>query len=227
MKKTVLVILLLVAGICLLLYPTARGLWLDTNSATAVDEFVCERATEETPYAELKEEMEQYNRRIYEEHQAGLNESRAYEQSFDMASHGIMDGMVGVIETPTVHVTLPLYLGASNANLAKGAAVLGETSMPIGGENTNCVIAGHRGYQGADFFRYVPDLEVGDTVRIINLWDVLEYRVTEKQIIGPHEVKKVFIQEGKDMVTLLTCHPYGGGGRERYVIYCERIPGKE
>ena len=117
---------------------------------------------------------------------------------------------------------MPIYLGATNSHLAAGAAQLSQTSIPIGGNNTNSVIAGHRGYSGASYFRYVPDLKIGDKVIITNLWEELTYVVVDTDIIAPNEVEKVLIQEGRDMITLITCHPYASGGKQRYVIYCER-----
>ena len=118
---------------------------------------------------------------------------------------------------------MPLFLGASNQHMADGAAVLSETSIPIGGANTNSVIAGHRGYGGASYFRYITDLTVGDTVVITNLWETLTYEVVETKIIDPHEVEEILIQSDRDMITLLTCHPYASGGKQRYVIYSERM----
>ena len=117
---------------------------------------------------------------------------------------------------------LSLYLGATNSHLAAGAAQLSQTSIPIGGINTNSVIAGHREYSGASYFRYVPDLKIGDKVIITNLWEELTYVVVDTDIIAPNEVEKVLIQEGRDMITLITCHPYASGGKQRYAIYCER-----
>lgn len=63
-----------------------------------------------------------------------------------------------------MELTMPVYLGASDGHLAAGATVLGNTSAPIGGVNTNCVIAGHRGWYGADYFRHIDRLQAGDTV---------------------------------------------------------------
>lgn len=122
-----------------------------------------------------------------------------------------------------MELTMPVYLGASDAHLAAGAAVLGNTSAPIGGNSTNCVIAGHRGWKGADYFRHIDRLQVSDTVKLTNLWGTLTYTVADIQIIQPHEVEKIKIQPNRDLLTLLTCHPYASGGRQRYVVYCERI----
>ena len=121
-----------------------------------------------------------------------------------------------------MELTMPVYLGASDDHLAAGAAVLGNTSAPIGGDNTNCVIAGHRGWKGADYFRHIDRLQVGDTVTLTNLWETLTYTVADIRIIQPHEVEKIKIQPNRDLLTLITCHPYASGGKQRYVVYCER-----
>ena len=119
-------------------------------------------------------------------------------------------------------VTLPLYLGASRAHMNDGAAVLGQTSMPIGGNSTNCVIAAHRGWNGKAMFRDIEVLREGDLVYLVNLWETLTYRVTKISIIWPDEVEAVTIQPGQDVVTLLTCHPYLTSER-RYLVYCQRV----
>ena len=72
------------------------------------------------------------------------------------------------------------------------------------------VIAGHRGWRGADYFRHIDRLQAGDTVTLTNLWETLTYTVTDIQIIQPHEVEKIKIQPNRDLLTLLTCHPYHG-----------------
>ena len=106
--------------------------------------------------------------------------------------------------------------------MAKGAVHLGETSLPIGGENTNSVIAGHCGWNGAHYFRYLSDLEPGDEIIITNLWETLTYTVTDSKIIDPNETDSILIQEGRDMLTLLTCHPYASGGKQRLLVFCDR-----
>lgn len=139
-----------------------------------------------------------------------------------MTVYGVEGEIIGVLEIPAMELTMPVYLGASDVHLAAGAAVLGNTSAPIGGDNTNCVIAGHRGWKGADYFRHIDRLAAGDTVTLTNLWETLTYTVADIQIIQPHEVDKIKIQPNRDLLTLLTCHPYASGGRQRYVVYCER-----
>ena len=171
----------------------------------------------------LWEDMLEYNRQIWEEKQAGLCDPWSYQQpSFTLGEYGLEDEVFGVISIPALDLEMPLYLGATSAHMAKGAAHLSQTSLPIGGMNTNCVIAGHRGYNGAAYFRYVTDLKPGDEVIITNLWETMTYVVTDTQIIMPNEVDQILIQEGRDMITLLTCHPYASGGKQRFLVFCDR-----
>ena len=224
MRKTpfVLAALLTVAGICVMLWPVVTGYRLQANTDEAVQSFLEERKPEQQ-YPKLLAALQEYNRQLYAEKQSSLIDLEACEEpAADLTAYGIEDEIIGVLEMPTMELTMPVYLGASDGHLAAGAAVLGSTSAPIGGDSTNCVIAGHRGWRGADYFRHIDKLAVGDEVRITNLWETLTYTVADIQIIQPHEVDKIKIQQGRDLLTLITCHPYASGGRQRLVVYCER-----
>ena len=225
MRKTslVLVVLLAVAGICVMLWPAFTGHRLQADTNAAVQSFLEERKPEQQ-YPELLAALQEYNRQLYAEKQCNLTDLEACEEpAADLTTYGIDDEIIGVLEIPAMELTMPVYLGASDEHLALGAAVLGSTSAPIGGNNTNCVIAGHRGWRGADYFRHIDRLQVGDTVQLTNLWETLTYTVTDIQIIQPQEVEKIKIQPNRDLLTLLTCHPYASGGRQRHVVVCERV----
>ena len=214
--------LLAVAGVCVMLWPVVTGHTLQTNADEAVQNFLEERKPEQQ-YPELLADLQAYNRRIYDEKQSGLVDLEACEApAADLTAYGVEDEIIGVLEIPAMELTMPVYLGASDEHLAAGAAVLGNTSAPIGGDDTNCVIAGHRGWKGADYFRHIDRLQVGDTVTLTNLWKTLTYAVADIQIIQPHEADKIKIQQNRDLLTLITCHPYASGGKQRYVVYCER-----
>lgn len=224
MRKISLVMakLLAVAGICVMLWPIFTGYKLQADTDAAVQSFLEERKPEQQ-YPELLAALREYNQRIYAEKQCNLVDLEACEElAADLTTYGVADEIIGVLEIPAMELIMPVYLGASDAHLAAGAAVLGNTSAPIGGDNTNCVIAGHRGWRGADYFRHIDRLQIGDTVTLTNLWETLTYTVADIQIIQPHEVDKIKIQQSRDLLTLLTCHPYASGGRQRYVVYCER-----
>ena len=173
----------------------------------------------------LYKEAIQYNQKIYTEGQKNLKDVWSYRtlpiELKDSKSN------FGYIKIKKMDVKLPLYLGATLENMRKGAAIMGETSLPLGTKNSNCVIAAHRGYEGIPYFREIERLKVGDRVIIKNPWEKLTYRVEEIKIVQPDDSDQIKIQKGKDMVTLLTCHPYRSHGRYRYVVYCIRDHGQK
>lgn len=180
---------------------------------------------EETrPYADLWDDMVRYNEQIYREGQKDLDCEYAYQQpSFSLMDYGLYSEIFGVISIPVLELEMPIYLGATYTHLNDGAAHMSQTSLPIGGANTNCVIAGHRGWGGGSYFRYVDQLTCGDRIYITNLWETLAYEVMAIKIIAPYQVEEIYIQDGRELLTLLTCHPYASGGKQRYLIICERI----
>lgn len=170
----------------------------------------------------LLDKAEVYNEKLYAEGQKDLIDPFSYEvSSIDLSEYGIEDNMFGYIEIPKLKIILGIYLGATAENMSKGSVHLTQTSLPIGGRNTNAVIAAHRGSRYGEMFQYIDKLEVGDEVTITNAWETLTYSVTSIAIIDPKEIDKVLIQEGRDMITLISCNPYGKN-IQRYVVYCDR-----
>ena len=241
-----LMLLVFAAGLAFLLYPSLWGAAVDQKISLNAQGFLNRDATEPTipevivtidslteqeetrDYPELWADMVRYNETIYTQGQAGLSCEYDYQKpSFTLTQYGLADEVFGVISIPAMELEMPIFLGATEQHMAAGAAHLSQTSLPIGGENTNCVIAGHRGYNGASYFRYIDKLNVGDLVSVTNLWETLTYRVCEIKIIDPHDVTEILIQPGRELLTLLTCHPYASGGRQRYVVYCERVESPE
>lgn len=132
------------------------------------------------------------------------------------------DDVFAFIEIPKIGEMLPIFLGATPKNLAKGVAQVTESSLPTGGSGTHSVIAGHRGYYGATFFRYIDQMEIGDLFYIHVLNKVLAYEVTGQAIIEPDDTSSLGIVETEDLVTLLTCTPYPTD-RYRLLIYGSRV----
>ena len=200
----------------------------ETGSDKSTPDSETESDTEETQsdqsdkFPELYKEIVNYNKSIYENGQENFKDAWSYEQT-PINIDGLEDGVFGYIEIPAMDdLKMPLYIGASYENMDKGATVLGYTSIPIGGINTNSVIAGHRGWHKTSYFLYIENLTIGDKVYITNPWGKLTYRVESIDIIDPYDSDAVKIEKGKDMVTLVTCHPYMSHGKYRYVVYCVR-----
>lgn len=226
-------IVMLICGIGLFSYPYISQFFFQKQADRAIASFqdaVAEADREDDrdsdlstdPLEQLYQRMQEYNENLFLTGQSGLVDPFAYEQpSFDLAEFGFAENIVGYIEIPKIDVRLPIYLGASKENLDKGAVHLSQTSLPIGGENTNCVIAAHRGSTIGYMFRNIHKLAVGDEIRIANFRETLTYRVAETKIILPDDIDEVMIQPERDLVTLSSCNPLGQN-YQRYIVYAER-----
>lgn len=140
-----------------------------------------------------------------------------YESVLNLAG----DGVMGTITIPKIHVQMPIYHGTSSEVLQEGVGHLEETSVPVGGASTHCVLSGHTGLPSAKIFDNLDQLEVGDYFIITVLGEDLAYRVTSTEVVLPDETESLVIQPGKDLVTLVTCTPYGVN-THRLLVHAER-----
>ena len=232
--------LILFSGIAIAAFPYIRGAIMDWKAARTAEDFLSrvivdpymegdviisftEPTEEVREHPELWEAMVSYNEAIYAEGQSGMVNLQSFEvPAFTLRDYGLEDEVFGVISVPAIDLSMPIYLGASRKNMAIGAALMTETSLPIGTPNSNAVICGHRGWNGASYFLHIDKIQIGDIVTITNLWEELQYEVVSTQIITPYDLDAVKIQEGKEMITLLSCHPVASGGKQRYLVFCER-----
>lgn len=172
---------------------------------------------------ELYKQLKDKNNELYDTEQKDLKDAFSYEQAqVNLEQYGLSDNIIGFIQIPKIKVELPILLGANKDNMLKGAVHLTETSYPIGGINTNSIIAAHRGYGKTEMFRNIHKLEIGDDVYVRNFRESLAYKVVQIKIINPNDVDELKIQRGRDLVTLVSCHPYRVNNK-RYVVFCERV----
>ena len=147
----------------------------------------------------------------------------SYEKpDFLLSDYGIDSDILGYITIPAIDIKLPIYNGASTENMAKGAAYLAHTSLPVGGENTNCVIAAHTRYKSIYMFKRITELNVGDKIYITNFWETLVYQVVETKVIDPNDSQNIYIKANRSLITLSTCHPYPDN-YQRYLVYAELV----
>lgn len=171
----------------------------------------------------LYEDSVEYNEMLKINQGDLLVDSYSYvNPSIDLTTYGIYNGIYGYISAPSIDMKLPLYLGASDENMSYGAAHLTYTSLPIGGDSTNCVVAGHTGYIGRIFFDNIRKLQIGDNVSLTNYWYSIDYNVIEKETYNPNQSQAIFINDDRDLLTLITCVSDGKGGFNRYYVICER-----
>lgn len=136
------------------------------------------------------------------------------------------DGVMGYVEIPKIDVYLPIYHGTSEEALEKGAGHLDTTALPIGGEGTHPVISAHRGLPSAELFTRLDEMELGDVFYIHVLDETLAYQVDQIEVILPEELSLLQPEEGKELLTLLTCTPYAVN-THRLLVRGIRIPYEE
>ena len=132
-------------------------------------------------------------------------------------------GRMGYLEIPSIEVYLPIYHGTSEGVLQSGIGHLGNTSLPIGGENTHAVLSGHTGLPNARLLTVLDKLQEGDQFYIHVLDEILAYEVDQIKVVEPDDISDIFIEEGEDYVTLVTCTPYGINSH-RLLVRGTRVP---
>lgn len=224
----VLTIIIFLAGAGFFLYPYISN-WYLTNRAnkeikTYNSEINALSVSGVNPELKrLYNDAYKYNEKIYKNGQSDLKDQYSYQESlFNLNDYSLKSNVFGYIYIPKINVKLPIYLGATQNNMSLGAVHLTYTSIPIDQNNTNTVIAAHRGWAGAPYFRYINRLSLGDDIILRNPWGTLSYKVSAKKIIEKDDISEIFIKPGKKMLTLSTCHPYRIN-THRYLIYAELV----
>ena len=207
--STMILILILVVGLSLMLYPSFSNWWNEAHQSRAIAAYSQEVSKlDENRYDELRQQAREYNRSLVGRENAYLlddSQKAEYERLLDVSGMGIM----GYIEIPSLKVSLPIYHGTEESVLQVAVGHLEWTSLPVGGESTHCVLSGHRGLPSAKLFTDLDRLVVGDRFRLGVLDQVLTYEVDQILIVEPQDTEALLIEEGKDLCTLVTCTPYG------------------
>ncbi len=142
-----------------------------------------------------------------------------YRQSFNVND----EGLIGYIEIAKIDVFLPIYHGTSKEVLERGAGHLENTSFPVGGASTHSVISAHSAFPTRTFFDYLPDLKEGDKFVIHVLDELLTYQIDQIKVVLPDKTDDLYVIDGEDYVTLLTCTPYSIN-THRLLVRGKRVP---
>ncbi len=208
-KITALLFILFIAGLSLLLYPTVSDYWNSSRSTKAImsyDEEVSK--LEKQKYEQVWNDARSYNSSLIGRENDYLlsgEQQAQYNSLLDLTGTGIM----GYIEIPNIRCSVPIYHGTEENVLQIAIGHLEWSSLPTGGENTHCVLSGHRGLPSARLFSDLDKIVEGDTFMLRILDEVLTYEVDKISIVEPHETEELKLQQGKDYCTLVTCTPYG------------------
>lgn len=206
---TWILVLALLAGLSLLLYPTVSGYWNSLHASQAVATYAEDvKSIDKTQYDELLAAAHSYNESLHtrtNDFYLTDEQQAAYDTLLNIGQTGIM----GYIEIPVIKLSLPIYHGTSDSVLQIAVGHLDWTSLPVGGTGTHCVLSGHRGLPSAKLFTNLDQMKTGDTFVIRVLDEVLTYEVDQILIVEPNNTSALTIEAGKDLCTLVTCTPYG------------------
>ena len=207
--STMILILVFLAGLSLLLYPTVSDYWNSLHQSRAITEYA-EQVSEldNDVYEQLWADARSYNQALLDkaDRYEMTDEERAeYENLLNVSGNGI----IGYIEIPRISCGLPIYHGTDEAVLQIAVGHIEGSSLPVGGESTHTVLSGHRGLPSAKLFTDLDKLVEGDTFVLRILDKTLTYEVDQIRIVEPQEIGELEIAEGEDYCTLVTCTPYG------------------
>ena len=211
MKKSkvgILLVLILFAGVCIMIYPAVSQYWNSKTQSRVVENYQnVVTSLSEKEFETCFEEAELYNKELFELDDPFYDYKKlsGYNEKLNVSNVGIM----GYITIEKLGVELPIYHGTSADILNVACGHLEGTSLPVGGNNTHCVLSAHRGLPRAKLFTDLDKMECGDTFTITVLNKTITYQVDQVVVVNPDEVRNLTIEEGQDRCTLLTCTPYG------------------
>ena len=211
MKRTIIIIIILLLGLGILSYPAISDYFYEKNSSTTVTNYAESVAgLDKTTRDREWKAAEEYNENLTGDpvhdpflEGTGMAMPETYTEVLNFS------GIMGSVEIPKIGVTLPIYHGTSESALESGAGHLEGSTLPIGGTSRHAVITGHTGLTRARMFTDLVDLEVGDTFYLHVMDEVLAYKVDQIKVIEPNMTDDLKRVAGKDYCTLLTCTPYG------------------
>lgn len=222
-RSNLLLILIFVVGLSLLLYPSVADWWNSFHSTRAItdyDETVALMTAAQ--FDDERREAQMWNAYLAE-HYGTLcdlppEDMERYEATLAVNNTGVM----GYVEIPTAGIKLPIYHSVSEPVLQIAAGHLPASSLPVGGETTHCVLSGHRGLPSARLFTDLDRVVEGDLICLHTLDQTLTYEVYQILTVLPQDLQQLTIREGEDLLTLVTCTPYGVNSH-RLLVQARRV----
>ena len=204
---SLLAVLAIVLGTGLAVYPFVSQ-WLYQNQVQYVQgEVSTSQLEEEWQEAVVRNRLlHQGSERVTDPFAA---EQQSEPESYEQQLNPLGDGQMGILEIPKLELSLPIFHGTEEAVLQEGVGHLKASSLPTGGESTHCVLSAHAGLPGKRLFSDLEQMEIGDLFYLKVLDRTLCYRVDQILVAEPQELDALYIQDGEDLVTLMTCTPYG------------------
>ena len=222
--------IIFLAGLSLLLYPFVANQWNNYRQKQLISSYEQTVSQKEASNgidydAELKK-AEAYNEALLPSilpDSFAIADASEEDQTYMNTLNIAGDEMMGIVEIPKIDIKLPIYHTTKEDVLKQAAGHLEGSSLPIGGKSTHSVISAHRGLPSASLFTDLDQLKKGDHFLIHVLNKTLCYEVDKISVVKPEETSALAVEEGEDLVTLLTCTPYGVN-TERLLVRGHRVP---
>lgn len=222
-RSTIIAVAILVVGVCIFAYPTVSNWWNSVHQSQAIDSYIEAVADlDEAEYERVWNNAKAYNEALAQRTPSLTLSAEArvnYESQLNVSGNGVMS----ILEIPSINVRLPIYHGTDNAVLQVAIGHLEGTSLPVGGKSTHCVVSGHRGLPSAVILSDLDKVREGDVFMLHTLNETLAYEVDQIRIVEPREVDSLVIEPGEDLCTLVTCTPYGINSH-RLLVRGHRVP---
>ena len=207
-KSTIILLVSFFIGLSVLLYPSISSYWNSkTQSEAIVDYESMLSQYKPEDYTAIWAEADAYNKQLAQLNEPLVEHNRLPDYNSILNVGGT--GMMGYITVPKISQELPVYHGTSDGVLSVAVGHLQGSSLPVGGENTHCVVSAHRGLPTAVLFTHLDRMEIGDIFYFTILDRTITYEVDQIRIVEPDDASLIQIKDGKDYCTLLTCTPYG------------------
>lgn len=203
-------IFILIIGLSLLLYPTISDWWNTMHQSRAIASYTEVMAgIDPAVYEAIRQDAALYNETLVGRDDSRFEMTESERQLYDTLLNPAGDQIMGIVEIPDIHVTLPFYHGTSEEVLQVAIGHIEGSSLPVGGAGSHCALSGHRGLPSARLFTDLDQLEVGDQFMLHVLDETLTYEVDRISIVKPYELEELSIADAEDYCTLVTCTPYG------------------
>ena len=222
--------IIFLAGLSLLLYPFVANQWNNYRQKQLIsgyEQVVSDKeAAEGIDYDAERKKAEDYNEALLPcvlPDSFALAESSGVDPVYMNTLNIAGDEMMGSVEIPKINIKIPIYHTTEEDVLNKGAGHLEGSSLPVGGAKTHAVISAHRGLPSASLFTDLDQMKLGDHFLLHVLDETLCYEVDKISVVKPEDTTALAVEDGQDLVTLLTCTPYGVN-TERLLVRGHRVP---
>lgn len=226
-RRVGLPVLIILVGLGVLMYPVISTQWNNRVQEQVAKQY--EEQLSQKPVEEVNQALEAakaYNSTqtegpILDPWLARISKDNTAYQEYEAQLSGV--SAMSQLAIPSIDLRLPIYHGTGEETLQKGLGHLYGTSLPVGGEGTHAVITGHTGLTTATLFDNLVDVKEGDAIYVSTFGERMKYQVRSTEVVLPDQTDSLRTQPGKDLLTLVTCTPYGIN-THRLLVHAERVP---